>query len=208
MTSDESDIRFGLDFQKLQAEAMQCRRCRLCETRKTVVFGEGNPSARIMFIGEGPGKTEDETGRPFVGRAGELLTRIIENGMGLRRSDVYIANVVKCRPTLEQKGIRDRPPDPEETAACSPFLIRQIELISPEVIVTLGNPSTRFLLQTALGITKLRGKWADFRGIPLMPTYHPSYVLRNGGEKSPLRRDVWQDIQMVMDRLGLPRPQN
>lgn len=206
MTSDEGDIRFGLDFQKLQAEAMQCRRCRLCETRKTVVFGEGNSAARIMFIGEGPGKTEDETGRPFVGRAGELLTRIIENGMGLRRSDVYIANVVKCRPTLEQKGIRDRPPDPEETAACSPFLIRQIELISPEVIVTLGNPSTRFLLQTALGITKLRGKWADFRGIPLMPTYHPSYVLRNGGEKSPLRRDVWQDIQMVMDRLGLPRP--
>ena len=157
-----------------------------------------------MFIGEGPGKTEDETGRPFVGRAGELLTRIIENGMGLSRQDVYIANVVKCRPTVDQKGVKDRPPDPEETAACSPYLIRQIELIKPEVIVTLGNPSTRFLLNTQIGITKLRGIWGEYRGIPLMPTYHPSYVLRNGGEKSPLRRDVWEDIKMVMEKLGMP----
>ncbi|MCB1138770.1 MAG: uracil-DNA glycosylase [Leptospiraceae bacterium] len=195
-----------LDWHSLQKEAQSCRKCRLCETRRTVVFGEGDPAARLMFIGEGPGKTEDETGRPFVGRAGELLTRIIENGMGLSRSQVYIANIVKCRPTVEQKGFRDRPPDPEETAACSPYLLRQIELIRPEVIVTLGNPSTRFLLNTSLGITKLRGQWADFRGTPVMPTYHPSYVLRNGGEKSPLRRDVWEDIQKVMQKLGLPLP--
>ncbi|MCB1170897.1 MAG: uracil-DNA glycosylase [Leptospiraceae bacterium] len=196
----------GLDWQSLQKEAQSCRKCRLCETRRNVVFGEGNPEARVMFIGEGPGKTEDETGRPFVGRAGELLTRIIESGMGLSRSQVYIANVVKCRPTVDQKGSRDRPPDPEETAACSPYLLRQIELIRPEVIVTLGNPSTRFLLNTSLGITRLRGQWAEFRGTPVMPTYHPSYVLRNGGEKSPLRRDVWEDIKKVMEKLGLPIP--
>lgn len=203
--TEHSDLQ-GLDWARLQERALACQKCRLCETRNTVVFGEGNPAARVMFIGEGPGKTEDETGRPFVGRAGELLTRIIENGMGLSRSDVYIANVVKCRPTVDQKGLRDRPPDAEETAACSPYLLRQIELISPEAIVTLGNPSTRFLLNTSRGITRLRGQWAEFRGIPVMPTYHPSYVLRNGGEKSPLRRDVWEDIKKVMIHLGLPLP--
>ncbi len=188
----------------LKEEALQCRRCRLCETRNTVVFGEGNPEARLMFIGEGPGRTEDETGRPFVGRAGELLTRIIENGMRLRREDVYIANVVKCRPTVDGLGKKDRPPDPEETAACSPFLLRQIELIQPEVIVTLGNPSTRFLLKTQEGITKLRGREASYEGIPVFPTYHPSYVLRNGGDSSPLKKDVWADIKKVMAKLGLP----
>ena len=193
-----------MDWNSLKAAALGCKKCRLCETRNTVVFGEGNPSARVMFIGEGPGKTEDETGRPFVGRAGELLTRIIENGMGLARKDVYIANIVKCRPTVEQKGFKDRPPDPEETSACSPYLIRQIQLIAPEAIVTLGNPSTRFLLQTSTGITKMRGIWSHYNGIPVMPTYHPSYVLRNGGEKSPLRRDVWDDIKKVLEKLNLP----
>lgn len=185
---------------------MQCRRCGLCETRRTVVFGEGSERASVMFVGEGPGRTEDETGRPFVGRAGELLTRIIENGMGMPRSEVYIGNVVKCRPTVDGRGERDRPPDASETAACSPFLIRQIELIRPAAIVTLGNPSTRFLLNTAEGITKLRGTRADFRGIPVFPTYHPSYVLRNGGDSSPLKKDVWHDIKQVMQALGLPIP--
>lgn len=189
---------------ELKDVASECRRCRLCETRKTVVFGEGNPKARLMFIGEGPGKTEDETGRPFVGRAGELLTRIIENGMHLRREDVYIANVVKCRPTVDGLGTRDRPPEADETAACSPFLLRQIEIIKPDAIVTLGNPSTRFLLKTTEGITKLRGTEASFEGIPVFPTYHPSYVLRNGGDSSPLKKDVWADIKKVMAKLGLP----
>jgi DNA polymerase len=191
-------------LEELKEIAMTCRRCRLCETRKTVVFGEGNPKARLMFIGEGPGKTEDETGRPFVGRAGELLTRIIENGMRLRREEVYIANVVKCRPTVDGAGLRDRPPAPDETEACSPFLLRQIEIIQPEIIVTLGNPSTQFLLNSKEGITKLRGKEASFRGIPVIPTYHPSYVLRNGGDSSPLKKDVWADIKKVMMKLGLP----
>lgn len=192
---------------ELRTIALACRRCGLCERRKTVVFGEGNPRARLMFIGEGPGRTEDETGRPFVGRAGELLTRMIEKGMNVPRSEVYIANVVKCRPTVDGLGEKDRPPDASETTACSPFLIRQIELIQPEVIVTLGNPSTRFLLNTTDGITKLRGVKADYRGIPVIPTYHPSYVLRNGGETSPLKKDVWQDIKQVMVLLGLPLPQ-
>jgi DNA polymerase len=191
------------DLNILKEEASQCERCRLSTTRSTVVFGEGSPEARVMFIGEGPGRQEDLTGRPFVGRAGELLTRIIENGMGLPRSEVYIANIVKCRPTVDLKMEKDRPPDADELKACSSFLLKQIELIRPAVIVTLGGPSTKFILNTDIGITKLRGRWGDFNGIPVMPTFHPSYVLRNGGEKSPLRKEVWGDIQLVMERIGL-----
>jgi len=190
----------------LQDQALACARCKLATTRTTVVFGEGNPEAEVMFIGEGPGKVEDQTGRPFVGPAGELLTRIIEKGMGVPRESVYIANVVKCRPTIDLQFVRDRPPDPEETAACSPFLLTQIELIAPRVIVTLGNPSTKFLLKTEVGITRLRGNWQEFQGIPVMPTYHPSYVIRNGGEKSPLRRDVWEDIKKALAKLGWEIP--
>jgi DNA polymerase len=158
-----------------------------------------------MFIGEGPGKDEDASGRPFVGRAGQLLTRIIENGLKLKREDVYIANVVKCRPTVDGLGQRDRPPSPDEIAACAPYLRQQIELVSPEVIVTLGNPATRFLLGTAEGITRLRGKWQSYNGIPVMPTYHPSFLLRNGGDagNTPHKREVWNDMKMVIEKLGL-----
>ena len=195
-------------LQILGDKAALCTRCKLAGTRRNVVFGEGDPRAEVMFIGEGPGRDEDRTGRPFVGRAGELLTRIIEQGMGLKRAEVYIANVVKCRPTIDLKLERDRPPDEEETVACSPFLLKQIGLVAPKVIVTLGNPSTRFLLKTKVGITRLRGNWASFGDIAVMPTYHPSYVLRNGGEKSPLRREVWEDIKKVLIRLGRPIPGN
>jgi DNA polymerase len=181
-----------------------CTRCKLHRTRSTVVFGEGNPAARVMFIGEGPGRDEDLQGRPFVGRAGQLLTAIIEKGMLLKRSDVYIANVVKCRPTENMQFVKDRPPDDEEKNACGQFLLKQIEIIKPEVIVTLGNPSTQFLLRTKLGITKARGQWHSFNGIAVMPTYHPSYVLRNGDEASPLKRDVWEDIKKVLARLDNP----
>ena len=191
------------ELDKLREEIGDCKRCKLHSTRSNIVFGEGNPDARILFIGEGPGRDEDLQGRPFVGRAGVLLTSIIEKGMLLQRDDVYIGNVVKCRPTIEQKFIKDRPPDEDETEACSGFLLRQIEIIEPEVIITLGNPSTRFLLQTKQGITKLRGNWFAYNGIPVMPTFHPSYVLRNGGEASPLKRDVWEDIKMVIVRLNL-----
>lgn len=189
---------------KLKLLCDHCTACKLSTGRNQVVFGEGNPRAQVMFIGEGPGKNEDLQGRPFVGRSGELLTRIIENGMGLSRASVFIANIVKCRPTVDLQMQRDRPPEPDELAACSPYLLRQIELIKPQVIVTLGNPSTRFILNTRAGITTLRGKWGSYQGIPVMPTYHPSFVIRNGGEHSPLKKDVWEDIKQVMQRIGLP----
>lgn len=189
----------------LKAKALTCTLCSLATTRTQVVFGEGNENARLMFIGEGPGKDEDASGRPFVGRAGQLLTRIIENGLKLRREDVYIANVVKCRPTVDGLGKKDRAPEADEVASCSPFLIRQIELVQPKVIVTLGNPATRFLLKTGEGITRLRGKWHDYNGIAVMPTYHPSFLLRNGGDSgnTPYKRAVWNDMKLVIDRLGL-----
>jgi DNA polymerase len=186
-----------------------CTRCKLHATRSTIVFGEGNPDARVMFIGEGPGREEDAQGRPFVGRAGQLLTAIIEKGMKTSRSDVYIANVVKCRPTENLEFVKDRPPDEEERKTCGPFLLRQIEIIHPEVVVTLGNPSTQFLLGTRQGITKMRGNWFFYNGIPVMPTYHPSYVLRNGDEQSPLKKEVWEDIKKVMAVLDgemVPKP--
>ncbi len=188
-------------MEELRETIGNCTRCKLHKTRTTIVFGEGNPSARIMFIGEGPGRDEDIQGRPFVGRAGQLLTAIIEKGMRLKRSDVYIANVVKCRPTENLQFIKDRPPDEEERSACGRFLLKQIEIIAPEVIITLGNPSTQFLLKIKQGITKARGNWFFYNDIPVMPTYHPSYILRNGDESSPLKRDVWEDIKMVLARL-------
>jgi DNA polymerase len=191
----------------LEEEALQCDKCKLCTTRTRVVFGEGAPDADIMFIGEGPGKQEDLQGRPFVGRAGELLTRIIEKGIGVPRSRVYIANIVKCRPTVDLKFTRDRPPEPDEIESCTPYLLKQIEIIRPSVIVALGNPSTKFLLNTTTGITRMRGNWGEFEGVPVMPTYHPSYVLRNGGDKSPLRKDVWDDIKKVMERIGMEIPE-
>lgn len=189
-------------LEELKQIAANCRKCKLHTTRTEVVFGEGNPNADIFFIGEGPGQQEDLTGRPFVGRAGELLTRLIEKGMGLERSEVYIANITKCRPTVDLQLKKDRPPDREEVEACSPYLLKQIELVSPKVLVTLGNPSTRFLLNTTEGITTLRGKWAHYKDIPVMPTYHPSYVLRNGGENSNIQKEVWGDLLLVLERLG------
>lgn len=194
-----------MTLEELGSQARACNLCKLAATRKKVVFGEGNPQARLMFIGEGPGKDEDASGRPFVGRAGQLLTRIIENGLKLKREDVYIANVVKCRPTIDGLGQRDRPPEADEVKACAPYLRQQIELINPQVIVTLGNPSTRFLLNTMEGITKLRGKWQNYNGIAVMPTYHPSFLLRNGGDagNTPHKRDVWNDMKQVIEKLGL-----
>lgn len=193
-------------LQELSQQVSVCQACKLASTRSTTVFGEGNPEAEIMFIGEGPGRQEDLQGRPFVGRAGELLTRIIELGMGVPRTQVFIANLVKCRPTVDLRFERDRPPDQEEQEACTPFLTRQIQIIQPRVIVTLGSPATKYLLKTTTGITRLRGNWAEFESIPVMPTFHPSYVLRNGGEQSPLRRVVWHDIKLVLARLGWPIP--
>jgi len=183
------------DLGALGAAIADCRRCRLAGGRTQVVFGVGNPNARLMFVGEGPGRDEDLRGEPFVGRAGQLLTDIIEKGMKLRRSDVYICNVVKCRPP------DNRNPEPDEVAACSPFLERQIALVHPEVIVALGKFAAQTLLASATPITRLRGKWYEYLGVPLMPTFHPAYLLRNPGDK----RLVWEDVQLVMARLGIAR---
>jgi len=178
-------------------ESMQeCTLCRLSATRKNIVFGEGNHDARIMFIGEGPGAVEDDTGRPFVGPAGQLLTDIIVKGMGLRREDVYIANIVKCRPP------GNRNPLPDEVENCIGYLKRQISLIRPEVIITLGAVSTHNLLGITTPISRLRGNFTNYMGITVMPTFHPSYLLQNPSKK----RETWEDIKKVMELLGLNQP--
>jgi uracil-DNA glycosylase family 4 len=171
-----------------------CRRCKLAGGRTHLVFGVGDANADLMFIGEGPGRDEDLQGEPFVGRAGQLLTEIITKGMKLRRGDVYIANVVKCRPP------DNRNPEPDEIAACMPFLARQVELVSPRVIVALGTFAAQTLLGLRTPITRLRGTWRDYRGVKVMPTFHPAYLLRNPADK----RLVWADIKLVMAELGLP----
>jgi DNA polymerase len=184
-------------------EVRECTRCALAEGRTQTVFGEGNPDADLVFVGEAPGAEEDRQGRPFVGRAGELLTRMI-GAMGLTRSDIYICNVVKCRPP------GNRAPAAEEAQACWDYLLRQLRIIRPRVIVTLGNPATKALLQTSTGITRLRGQWhplpaldADLSGVKVMPTFHPAYLLRSYTEDN--RRKVWSDLQAVMAELGLAK---
>src|SRR3974390_1708490 len=172
-----------------------CTRCKLHKARNTIVFGDGSPNARLVFIGEGPGADEDAQGLPFVGRAGKLLTQMIE-AMGLQRKDVYICNVVKCRPP------ENRTPEPDEVAACSPYLLRQVDAINPKVIVCLGAVAAKTLLNTTRGITSFRGEWLEWRGRKLMATYHPAHLLRN----PPAKADVWKDLQKVMVELGLPLP--
>jgi uracil-DNA glycosylase family 4 len=178
-------------------EVRGCTKCRLCETRTNTVFGEGDPDARIFFIGEGPGENEDLQGRPFVGRAGDLLNKWIA-AMGLRREQVFIANIVKCRPP------NNREPAPDEVATCTPYLQRQLEIVRPQVIITLGRPSGQYMLQSKLPMGKLRGNWHAWRGIKLMPTYHPAYVLRQYTVET--RGAVWADLQKVMAELKLPVP--
>lgn len=171
----------------------ECERCKLHEGRKNVVFGVGDAGARLMFVGEGPGADEDEQGEPFVGRAGKKLTEMIQ-AIGLSREEVYIANIVKCRPP----GNRD--PEADEIETCTPFLREQIEAIRPRVIVTLGSPATKHLLNTKVGITRLRGNWHSFCGIPVMPTFHPAYLLRSYTPAN--RRMVWEDLKAARARVG------
>jgi len=168
-----------------------CRSCTLGEKRRNAVFGEGDPHARLLFIGEGPGEDEDIQGRPFVGKAGQLLDKMIA-AMQFTRTEVYIANIVKCRPP------GNRTPMPDEAGCCSRYLRRQIELIQPEVIVLLGATAARFLLDTQQGITKLRGHWTQYNSIPVMPTFHPAFLLRNESSK----REAWEDLKQVMARFG------
>ncbi len=184
-----------------EREVKNCTKCALCQGRTNTVFGEGNPNAALVFVGEGPGADEDRTGRPFVGRAGELLTKMI-HAMGLSRDDVFICNIVKCRPP------GNRAPAPEEVQACWSYLVRQLQIIRPKAIVTLGNPATQNLLKTTVGITRLRGQWQKLpdlgpglANIPVMPTFHPAYVLRQYTVEN--RQKVWSDLQIVMGLLGI-----
>jgi DNA polymerase len=188
-------------LQALAEEVRTCARCALSQGRTNAVFGEGSADADMVFVGEAPGYEEDRTGRPFVGRAGELLTKMI-HAMGLRRRDVFICNILKCRPPA------NRSPMPDEVACCWDFLVRQLQIIRPKVIVALGNPATKALLDTTTGITRLRGQWQKLgnigeglEGTPVMPTFHPAYILRRYTPDT--RAKVWSDLQAVMALLGL-----
>ena len=189
---EASDRIAGDTLLKIREDLGECTRCKLHKARHTIVFGDGNPKAELVFVGEGPGADEDAQGLPFVGRAGKLLTQMIE-AMGLQRKDVYIGNVVKCRPP------ENRTPEKDEVSTCSPFLIRQLDVIDPKVIVCLGSVAAQTLLQTNRGISHFRGEWLNFRGKKLLATYHPAYLLRNPSAKS----EVWKDLQKVMAELGL-----
>ena len=169
-----------------------CTRCGLCSGRSTIVFGDGDPRARLMFVGEGPGEQEDRSGLPFVGRAGELLTQMIEKGLGISRSSVYICNVVKCRPP------NNRTPLADEVAKCRPFLHGQIAAVKPSVIVALGKPAASLLLGRDVAITRVRGTWQDYHGIPVMPTFHPAFILRQYTPEN--RRLVWEDLKAAQAR--------
>ncbi|HEX9046480.1 MAG TPA: uracil-DNA glycosylase, partial [Verrucomicrobiae bacterium] len=188
-------------FAALRERVMACVKCaNLASSRQNVVFGVGNIDAKLMFVGEAPGADEDMQGEPFVGRAGELLTKIIQ-ATGLKRGDVYIANILKCRPDTPGQSAGNRKPTPEEMATCIPFLHEQIDLIRPKVLVALGATAVEGLLGQTVGITKLRGHWQTYRGIPLMPTYHPAYLLRNQAVTE--KRKVWEDMLQVMEKLGM-----
>jgi uracil-DNA glycosylase len=189
-------------FTALRERAMGCVKCpHLAASRKNVVFGVGNIDATLMFVGEAPGADEDEQAEPFVGKAGQLLTKIIQT-MGLQRGDVYIANILKCRPDTPGEAAGNRKPKPEEMQTCIPYLHEQIDLIRPQVLVALGGTAVEGLLGKTVGITKLRGQWQTYRNIPLMPTFHPAYLLRK--ELLSDKRLVWEDMLAVMENLSMP----
>jgi DNA polymerase len=185
----------GDSLESILTDIGDCKRCRLCERRNRIVFGSGNPQARLVFVGEGPGADEDAQGLPFVGRAGQLLTQMIEGtaakeGIPIRRPDVYIANVVKCRPP------ENRTPQPDEMEICGQFLFRQLMVLQPKAICALGGTATKALLGVKEGITKLRGNWLAWREIPVMPTYHPSFLLRPYSQNA--KRESWEDLKKVL----------
>ncbi len=184
---NDPEIPRGAPLETVRKALGDCRRCRLCDGRTQIVFGDGSPSATMLFVGEGPGEQEDLRGIPFCGRAGELLTNMIEKGIGVARRDVYICNIVKCRPP------GNRTPHPDEVAACRPFLDAQIAAVNPRVIVSLGKPASSLLLGRDVAITKVRGTWHEYRGIPVMPTFHPAFVLRQYTAEN--RRLVWEDLK-------------
>lgn len=186
----------------LRDAALKCVKCsHLVASRTQVVFGAGNPHAELMFVGEAPGADEDAAGEPFVGKAGQLLTKIIQ-AMGFTREDVYIANVLKCRPDMPPGVTGNRKPKPEEMSTCLPWLEKQIELIQPRIMVALGATALEGLLGATAPVSKMRGRWLEFRGIPVMPTYHPAYLLRN--QSISEKRKVWEDMLQVLERMDKP----
>ena len=191
MKPDEPGQSTMITLEDVRKELGDCKRCKLHRGRKTIVFGEGNEKATLMFIGEGPGYDEDVQGRPFVGKAGQLLTKIIQS-INLPREEVYIANIIKCRPP------QNRNPEPDEIQSCSPFLMKQIQVIQPKIICALGAFSAQTLLKTETKITALRGKFYDLEGIKVIPTYHPAFLLRNPDKK----REVWEDMKKIVELLG------
>jgi DNA polymerase len=190
----------GISLEDFHKKISGCTKCHLAKTRINIVPGAGNPGAKLMFVGEGPGYEEDRKGLPFVGKAGNLLTKIIE-AIGLKREDVFIGNIVKCHPMIDpsnpEKRGNDRPPNYEEISQCLPYIEKQIDIIKPEIICALGNVAAKTLLNTETGITKLRGRFYDYRESRLMPTFHPAAILRNPS----LKRDVWEDMKKVRDAL-------
>lgn len=189
---EQMDTDMSETLKDIEENLGDCRRCRLSEERTNIVFGAGNPKAQLVFVGEAPGYDEDRRGEPFVGRAGQLLTKIVQ-AMGLEREQVYICNIVKCRPP------GNRNPMSDEIGTCSPFLERQLLSIKPDFICALGTFAAQTLLKSTVPISRLRGQLHDYMGIGLMPTYHPAYLLRNAGKK----RDVWEDMQKLMKEMGL-----
>jgi len=188
----QKPVRLRETLRDIRQDLGDCRRCKLSKQRTNIVFGAGNPQARLVFVGEGPGFDEDRQGQPFVGAAGQLLTRIIE-AMTLTREQVYICNIIKCRPP----GNRD--PETDEIQACSPFLTRQLKAIAPDFIVALGSFAARTLLETTVPVSKLRGRFHDYKGVKLLPTYHPAFLLRNPDKK----REVWEDMKKLMLEMGI-----
>lgn len=194
-----------IEFEKLKQRVLSCQICpHLARSRKQAVFGTGTIHAALMFVGEAPGADEDEQGEPFVGRAGHLLTKMIQ-AMGLQRDDIYIGNILKCRPDMPAGSTGNRPPTVDEIANCRPYILSQIDIIRPKALVALGSSAVKGLLGLDTGIGKLRGKWLDFRGIPTMPTYHPSYLLRKAGPSGIAeKRKAWEDLMIVMEKLEMP----
>jgi DNA polymerase len=195
-------------IERASATVAACRKCAIGSTRTHSVYGEGDPCAGLMVVGEGPGETEDKLGRPFVGRAGELLDKMLA-AIGLPREEVFICNTVKCRPTANEDGrLRNRAPSPDEMRNCRPYLDEQIEIIRPRVLLALGAPAGRSFLGATFSITRQRGQWFEGPlGIPLIATFHPAYILRmTGGELNGVKRLVWKDLQQVRDKLAEPPP--
>jgi len=187
----ENDIKMPQDLIELEKIVLNCHLCNLAKTRTNVVFGAGNPKAKLMFIGEAPGREEDLQGKPFVGRSGELLTKMIENVLNLTREEIYIANIIKCRPP------QNRNPEFEEVESCKGYLLKQIDIIKPKIIVTLGKIAFRYLLNDETPITKARGRIYDFKGIKVIPTFHPSYLLRNPSKK----KEAFLDLKFIKEFL-------